>query len=488
MSPSEGGEITTLQAEKFPAIRRRMAADGHRPRYHFLPPANWMNDPNGLIQWRGRYHLFYQHNPYGAYWGYMHWGHAVSDDLIHWSDRPIALAPEPGTPWSDGYWTGCAVDDDGVPTLVFTKREEGRELVCLATSRDEELLSWQEAPENPVIDAPPAGMNVVGFRDPYVWREGDAWYMVIGTGIVDVGGAALLYSSPDLRRWEYLGPLLVGEAARHGTMWECPNFFPLGEKHVLIVSIWKQDHVRYFVGTYADRRFTPEREGVIDGGFRLFAPQVMRDDRGRRLMFGWVMEGRAEAACREAGWAGVMSLPRVLSLSSDGTLATAPAPEIRALRGEHFHLGASPITPGAERVMPISGDCLEIAAEFESGEGTLGLKLRCAPDGSEQTIIGYDGTTGRLFLDGRRTSLSPDAQGDYYEMPFSPPDDEPVRLHIFLDRSIVEVFGNDRVCLTGRVYPERADSQEVRVFAEGEGAQLRSLDIWRMQAIWPDGS
>jgi len=147
-----------------------------RPLNHFQPESNWMSDPNGLMQWRGQYHLFYQHHPHSPLWGPMHWGHAASHDLVHWTHLPIALAPTPDGPDADGCWSGCAVDHDGVPTLVYTgvRSTDGRpyrESVCLATSADE-LQTWTKYAGNPVIPASPEGLEVLGFRDPCVWREG----------------------------------------------------------------------------------------------------------------------------------------------------------------------------------------------------------------------------------------------------------------------------------------------------------------------------
>src|SRR5690242_14995761 len=159
-----------------------LAVDPHRPAYHFLPPRNWMNDPNGLIQIGGEYHLFYQHNPSAAVWGNMSWGHAVSRDLVRWRHLPIALRPD--QPYDrDGVYSGCMVDDGGTPTAVYTGTMP--EVQCIATSRD--MISWTKLPRNPVIAGSPAGLKVAGFRDPYAWRESDHWCMLLGSGIV--GGA-----------------------------------------------------------------------------------------------------------------------------------------------------------------------------------------------------------------------------------------------------------------------------------------------------------
>ena len=278
-------------------VSRRLAADPQRPRYHFLPPSCWMNDPNGPIFWNGQYHMFYQHNPNGAFWGTMHWGHAVSRDLVHWQHLPIALAPTPRGPDKDGVFTGCAVINKGVPTLVYTGVSP--EVQCLATS-DDEMLMWKKHPRNPVIASPPKGLEVTGFRDPCVWRENELWHMVIGSGFKGVGGTALLYTSEDLFHWKYRHPLFVGKMestavsdnpVATGEMWECPDFFPLGKKNVLIVST--QGTTVYFVGTYADRKFHPELQGQVDCG-AYYAPKSMLDANGQRILWGWIQERRSD--------------------------------------------------------------------------------------------------------------------------------------------------------------------------------------------------
>ncbi|MGH2562844.1 MAG: glycoside hydrolase family 32 protein, partial [Thermomicrobiales bacterium] len=380
--------------------RQEAADDPHRPRYHFLPPANWMNDPNGLIQWRGRYHLFYQYNPHGPFWGTIHWGHAVSADLVHWSDRPVALAPTPGGPDQDGCYSGCAVDHNGVATIVYTGVRGKAQLPCIATSRDDDLLTWQKHAANPVIASPPHDLDLVAFRDHSVWNEAGVWYQVVGAGITCIGGTALLYRSEDLVRWEYLHPLYVGDKDQTeplwtGQMWECPAFFALADKHTLVVSVMDDKGVHYaayMVGAYANHRFTPHAQGIIDAGGHFYAPQVFADDKGRRIMFGWLREGRGQQAQRAAGWSGVMSLPRILSVLPDGTLGMVPAPELKALRRAHRRLGGIELTPETLGALDGDrGDALEIIAEFAPGDAAeVGLKVRCSPDGEEETLISYD--------------------------------------------------------------------------------------------------
>jgi len=456
----------------------------HRPQYHFLPPANWMNDPNGLIQWQGKYHLFYQYNPNGPFHGTIHWGHTVSYDLVHWTDLPIAMAPSPGGPDKDGCFSGCAVNNHGVATFMYTGVHP--ETQCLATSEDG-LITWQKHPGNPVIAAPPPGLDTTGFRDPFVWQDGGIWYAAVGSGIKGVGGTVLLYQSADLVHWDYLNPICTGRLEETGSMWECPNFFPLGDKHVLLISPIPLRKTLFLIGAYDGRLFTPETQGIIDNGGCFYAPQTMLDDTGRRLMWGWLWERSSKAASCAAGWAGIMSLPRLLSILPDGTLGQQPVPELTALRGAHHHYSNLVVAPGAPAILPDpTGVCLEIVANFERGDAlAFGIQVCRSPDGEEQTSIYFDGETGDLVVDTSRASTDATVAREVRRTPL--PSDQTLKLRIFLDRSALEVFANDRVCLASRIYPTRADSRGLALFARGGAARLSSLDAWEMHSIWPVG-
>lgn len=483
-----------------PAVLARMARDPHRPRYHFLPPYNWMNDPNGVIQINGEYHLFYQYNPFGPLHASMHWGHAVSRNLVHWEHLPVALAPT--DPYDEaGCWSGCAVDDNGTPVMIYTavrgaQNEEQR--VCVAFG-DPRLRTLTKHPGNPVLPDLPAGVDlyrspdgVVPYRDPCVWREPDGWYMVVGAGIADVGATALLYRSPDLIAWEYLHPLCVRDIALRepywtGPMWECPDFFPLGDRHVLTYSAWDNRALfpAYAVGTYRDHRFTPAIEGVADYG-RWYAQQSFADERGRRIVWGWLREARAVAAQVAAGWSGAMALPRVYTLLPDGDLGAAPAPEFEMLRGAHRRFADLTVAPGAANHLgDLRNDCLELAVELAPGDAArCGLILRRSPGGEEETRIVYDRAAGRLIVDRSRSSLDPASDTLSPEAPCPLPADGVLRLRVFLDASVLEVFANKRICFGERIYPTRPDSLGLDLFAEGGEARVRRLDVWEMGGVW----
>jgi beta-fructofuranosidase len=453
----------------------KLVRDPQRPRYHFLPPMNWMNDPNGLIQFNGAYHLFYQHNPHGAAWGNITWGHAVSNDMIYWKHLPHALHPD--QPYDKGgVFSGCVVNNDSVATAVYTGVRP--EVQCIATSAD--MRTWTKHPANPVIAAPPSGMEVTGFRDPCVWKDGETWFMVVGSGIKDVGGAILLYRSPDLVRWEYVHPILIGDKDKTGTMWECPNFFRLGDKWVLTISPIPFRRAIYFVGAFKDLKFTPEVQGEIDLGGALYAPQLFRDDTGRLILFGWLWENRKNA--EQWGWQGAQSLPRVLTLGKDNRLNFAPAKEAKSLRGKHTHFANLTITPNsADLLKDVNDDCLEIVAEIEPVDAQqFGVKVRCSPDGEEETLITYSHHS--LAIDRTRSSLADEPEKDVRSAPFALGKDETLRLRIFLDRSVLEVFANGHTCLTSRIYPSQSDSLGVDLFTVGGVVKVKSLDVWEMKS------
>ena len=263
-------------------------------------------------------------------------------------------------------------------------------------------------------------------------------------------------------------------------MWECPDFFALGDKHVLIVSVFDGENPHYtvyFTGSYANHKFVPETLEVIDPGGYFYAPQTLLDEKGRRIMWGWAWEGRDELATLEAGWAGTLSLPRVLSMRPDGRLGMEPVPELRNLRGKHRRFASIDLTPESSGMLKgIRGDCLEIVAEFEvQGAKSLGLKVRHSPGGKEETLIVYDNERKRLGLDATRSSLGAgvhrDARWDSLELRPG----ELLRLHVFLDRSVIEVFANHRACITGRIYPSLPDSLSLDY---SRSAATRGSSLW----------
>jgi beta-fructofuranosidase len=478
----------------------KLATDPLRPQVHLLPPGNWMNDPNGPIWWKGKYHLFYQLNPGAAVWGDMHWGHAVSTDMVHWKHQPIALAPTPGGPDSEGCFSGSAVVSNGVPTFIYTGVKNAppdqatiqggptklREVQMLATAEDENLLHWKKASE-PVIATPPASIKVMGFRDPCPWKEDDGWYLALGSGERDRGGCVLLYRSQDLRHWEYLHPLTWGNPngtqtvnpVSSGKMWECPDFFPLGDRHCLLYStenkaIWTSGHYDRKTHTYM-----PEQTGLLDHG-AYYAPKSFLAPDGRRILWGWIQERRPEAEYSAAGWAGMMSLPRVLTIGPDGRLRMSMADEVKQLRqSEHHAQIRKDDNPNVEILLAeFAGCCGELKLDAKRASDPFRLQFSTS-DGVSRLQIQYDPAhPTQIAMDGEPLLLDSDALESNARDEF--------QLHAFADGSVIELLLNGRHALTKRFYYTGDTPQNLRVKWQGNAANLASCSSWKLIPISDD--
>jgi beta-fructofuranosidase len=490
---SEGAStISSLRA-----LRVAFADDPHRPLYHFLAPANWMNDPNGASFWSGKYHLFYQYNPNGPFWGTIHWGHAASSDLIHWEDLPIALTPSKNGPDKNGCWSGCVVFDRSVPTAFYTGLEP--QTVCVATSKDE-LRTWLQN-ESPVISEPPPGLELTGFpsitghpsadfRDPFVWGETGRWFMLIGAGLRQKGGTALLYDSDDLRRWQYRGPILSGVIGADCNMWECPVLLRFGSRSVLLVCPHPEaKYVYWIAGEWRGGTLQEYRRGRLDLGTYVYAAQSLHDSaRDRYLVWTWIKEGRSERAQRSAGWSGLLSLPKQCGLDSNGILVIEPAKELASLRGEGRSIMNERFVPSTEEPFSgFTGDCLEIEAELSFAEPAIcDLWIRVSPDQAEHTKIIYNSAEKTLTVDCADSSLDPSVDHHSVSGALVPDLENRIRFRVFLDRSVLEVFLADRACITQRLYPTREDSLGLSFRIRHGSALVHRLSVWKMTAIWPD--
>lgn len=454
-----------------------------------------MNDPNGLCQWKGRYHLFYQFRPEGA--ERVHWGHTVSDDAVHWHDLPPALYPDKER---DCYSGQTLVEPERV-IAIYHGTESGN---SIATASDPLLLNWRKHPNNPVIPIIPVNENGTPYRvfDPCIWKEEDGYYSLSGTyknGVrgVDCQNVDHLFRSKDLTTWEYLGPLIEdGFNTEPGEDGAVPNFWPIGNnKHMLLFFSHKRAG-QYYIGDYdkTAHRLVPEYHGRMNYGpltvGSLHAPSATIDDKGRFLAFFNVKEGKAAQ-----GWNDIMTLPRCLSLGEGNTIRIEPAKEVESLRFGHRHVDPMDIPANKEITLDdIQGKAIEIEAVIDPGAAReVGFYVFRSPDGAERTRISLFPNdnrrfgTGSLQIDISEASLRSDVFARTPEIgPIKLEDAELLRLRIFVDRSIVEVFANGYQCLTLRVYPEREDSTGVSVFARGGAAKLMSLNVWQMRSVWPE--
>jgi beta-fructofuranosidase len=457
-----------------------------------------MNDPNGPIYWKGKYHMFYQYNPDGAFWGDMHWGHAISPDMVHWKHLPVALAPTPGASDADGCFSGTAVVQDGQVVLLYTgvrsvPEAEGtiklgahslREAQCLAVSNDPILRTWSKLP-TPILSAPPAGMDVAGFRDPSPWSQGGWWYMVIGSGIVDQGGAVLLYKSMDLRSWQFVHLLARRESTSAITYeqphlretWECPEFFALGGKHVLIYSTIGKAYWQSGELDPETMTFHPEQAGILDYG-ALYAPKTQLDKSGNRILWGWIRETRKLEDYKASGWAGVMSLPRVLSLAPDGRIRTSVAKEVSQLRKREQTIHVTKDEMENQRQIAglrVGGRAGEILCTVHRESEPLQLSLYSSAGAADLWLsLRYDPRhLGEILIDNQPFPLTSAAQED-------------LNLHLYIDGSVIEVFVNSQVVYTKRIYPLSSSAEDLCLQWTGRTSNIVGLSVWQLSPISAD--
>ncbi|ELI8661114.1 sucrose-6-phosphate hydrolase [Escherichia coli] len=449
------------------------------PHFHLAPPAGWMNDPNGLIWFNDRYHAFYQHHPMSEHWGPMHWGHATSDDMIHWQHEPIALAPGDDND-KDGCFSGSAVDDNGVLSLIYTGHvwldgagndDAIREVQCLATSRDGIHFEKQG-----VILTPPEG--IMHFRDPKVWREADTWWMVVGAKDLGNTGQILLYRGSSLREWAF-DRVLAHADAGESYMWECPDFFSLGDQHYLMFSPQGMNAEGYsyrnrFQSGVIPGMWSPGRLFAqsghfteLDNGHDFYAPQSFLAKDGRRIVIGWMDMWESPMPSKREGWAGCMTLARELS-ESNGKLLQRPVHEAESLRQQHQSV--SPRRISNKYVLQENAQAVEIQLQWalkNSDAEHYGLQL---------------GTGMRLYIDNQSERLIlwryyPHENLDgYRSIPL--PQRDTLALRIFIDTSSVEVFINDgEAVMSSRIYPQ-PEERELSLYASHGVAVLQHGALW----------
>lgn len=478
----------------------------YRPQYHFSPETKWTNDPCALVYYEGEYHLLYQYHPASTIWGPMHFGHAVSQDLVHWEHRPIALAPD-----HNGFiYTGSAVVDKNDTTGFFNGgsgmviifchsdkypgTERQRQRISLAYSNDKGR-SWLTFDNNPVL----ADADFTDFRDPKVFwhEESDKWVLVLAAG-----DAVRIYSSTNLREWSFESEFGKEEGSHDG-VWECPDLFCLsvdGDEHnkkwVLIVSIGdpKGSRTQYFIGDFDGSRFKNENSADLalwlDYGMDNYAAQSWSDipsEDGRRIYIGWMSNWIYARNVPTEVWRGAMTLPRELSLigTEKGIrVKQVPVRELETLRQSQSEWRQVEIKPQENRPILTSGDKLELIAEFNNDDAVeFGFIVRKSD--SEETKIGYDRSSNEIFID-RTKSGESDFHSDFagrHAAPIFNTNDR-LKLHIFLDWSSVEVFGNEgEASITDLIFP-RGDSNNIEIYARGGTARLEKLTIHVLKSIW----
>ena len=487
---------------RFAESRRKLATDPYRPLYHFVSPESTMNDPNGLCFWQSHWHLFYQGYPPED--PRQHWGHAVSDDLIHWQDLPYAVYPHPEYQCFSG---STLVEQDRVIAMYHGTRAGN----MVAVSSDPLLLNWEKVTGKPVIPISSPDGSPLPYRihDPCIWRQ-DGTYYALSNGRDWWRPMDYLFRSDDLVHWEYLHPFVENEESftLEGDDGACPYFWPIGDRHILLffshmsggqalLGDYDTARVKFVATAHADFNFGPYGPGGVH------APSATPDGEG-----GVIVIFNMNPAKPTAGWNQIMSLPRRLTLAGRDEMRVEPAGDIESLHGEHCHVGGTQLPANEEVVLEaIRGNAIEIVAEIDTNDAPMvELNVLRAPGKQEFTRIAFfrergyrdwDRYSGRakdelrrvtyslITIDSSYSSALPDVLSRAPETgPVMLEPGEPLKLHVFVDKSIVEVFVNDKQCLAMRVYPGREDSVGVSLRAQGRDAALKSLDTWQMQSIY----
>lgn len=432
------------------------------PRFHVTGGVGWINDPNGFAPYQGEYHLFYQYYPYDTKWGPMHWGHVKTKDFIRWEQLPAAMAPDEDYD-KDGCFSGGAVEmPDGRHLLMYTgvrtvRKENGAEETfqtqCIAIG---DGVNYEKYTGNPVIgsDQVPQRGSTTDFRDPHIWREGDRYYVVVGNRPSDGSGAILLYQSEDAVHWTFVSQL---DACRnqYGKMWECPDFFPLDDKHVLLVSpqdmaaIGREFHGGNanvcIIGHYDEREHRLLRENIqaIDYGLDFYAPQTLETFDGRRVMIGWMQNwetsGHVPTGQR---FMGQMTIPRELTIRN-GRLCQLPVRELEGYRGVKVAY-ENVLVAGETTLQGVRGRCLDLTVILRPEENAplySWFQIDVARDGEHTTSIRFTPAGRTMRIDRTQNGMPWDIV-NIREFPVGGEDGR-LKLRLILDRYSLEVFVDD---------------------------------------------
>lgn len=477
------------------AARRSYAGDPHRPIYHYINPEANLNDPNGLCFWQDRWHLFYQAYPPED--TRQHWGHAVSDDLVHWRDLPYCIYPHP----ERCCFSGSTLAEKDRVIAMYHGTEVGN---MVAVSSDPLLLNWEKVAGKAVIPIKSADGSPLPYRvfDPCIWKKGDFYY-ALSAGTKPEGPAGkpvranYLFRSVDLEHWDYLHPFVEDDAySLVGDDGACPYFWPIGDRHILLFFSHMSGG-QYLLGDYDTQRdkFVVTHGAKFNFGAAwpsgVHAPSAVPDGKGGVIVIFNMNPGQPTQ-----GWNQIMTLPRRLTAAGD-ELRQEPAGELESLRQKHTQVARQTLPANREVVLEnVHGNAVEIVAEIDpKGAPLVELNVLRAPGKEEYTRIAFyrergfarpEGRQSLISLDTSYSSTAPDALSRAPETAPLLLGDEPLKLRVFIDKSVVEVFANGRQCVAARVYPERGDSLGVSLRAQGQDAELLAFDTWQMQDIYAE--
>ena len=480
------------KARKYEADKIAATDKATKPLFHISAPAGWINDPNGFSFYNGQIHLFYQYYPYLREWGPMHWGHSKTSDMIRWEQLPCVMAPDKEYD-RIGCFSGSAIEADGKHVLVYTGvttitlsdgSEQERQNQCIAFG---DGLNYEKYEKNPVVtgDMLPENCSRIDFRDPKIWKEDDTYYLIVGSKDLNDVGQVVLCSSKNLTEWQFETVLASNSTGKVGTMWECPDFFPLGEKRVLICSPQNMKAEKYefhnghnsvyFIGDYDKEKhvFTKEDPHTLDYGMDFYAPQTTSLPDGRRVMIAWMKSWDACVVPDSQDWQGMMTLPRELELK-DGRIWQKPVREIEKYHANEVRY-TNEIINGDTAFDDIKGRTIDMTVE-PGGEDYTNFTIKVACNDEYETVYTYNRVTGMLEIDRTYCGVTKDI---VCVRKIKITDTErKLKLRFIMDRQSVELFINDgqQVAATAICTPAEADG--IRFNCDGSAVvDIKKYDI-----------
>ena len=426
-----------------------------RPVFHFSNPVGWMNDPNGFSDYRKEHHLFFQYYPYETCWNSMHWGHAKSKDFIKWEYLPAALAPDQEYD-SYGVFSGSAIEDEGKQVLVYTGVHEVlkdgkvhvRQNQCVAIG---DGINYQKLDQNPVVcsDMLPEGSSKEDFRDPKIWKEDGKYYMVAGSRGNDGSGQVALFCADQLNSWSYI-EIIDKSANELGKMWECPDFYPLEEKYILMVSPQEMEAKEwefhsgnnsvFLIGSYCKHNYKYTRENIqnVDYGLDFYAPQTMQIEDGRRILIAWMQSWDNPIYPDSHSWSGMMTIPRELSIK-EGHICQWPVRELEQYRKDRVLY--ENIAVGKElKLDDINGRSIDLEIQL-TGNTYWRYRIKLAAGDGRYSEIIYDKKGKMLIFDRSYSGLKKDVTST--RSMYVEEKNGMLSLRILVDRYSVEIFAND---------------------------------------------
>lgn len=478
--------VFTPLAANFNYSAERYAESLWRPQFHGMPSGAWTNETHGLTFGGGRWHVFFQKNANGPYMSRLHWGHISSENLYDWTEEPIAIYPNESFDIK-GAWSGSVYHQDGETYLLYTAVDSEKARIVQAKASDEQLIGWGE--KTVIIDGRPAGLSD-DFRDPYHFEANGQQYIIVGTSKNGIGACTL----HQLRNgaWTNDGAFFFQgtSTAQHGSFWEMPNVTPMDDGKFLFTCtpLNTSAGVRTlcWVGSIgSDGKFTPdtndvqylEMGGISRDGYGLLSPSIYQKD-GKTLLLGIVPDKLPTQENFKMGWAHNYSLPREVSLDADGLLLQKPHSGLTDMRTMTSTLKELSIH-GNENLSPVSGRHIELVGEFTVGNGACGFNF--LKSGSQQATISYDPATGILTLDYNSLNRVSNDNGAWSaRLPKKVNVGETLKLHVFLDGSILDIFVNDAWAFSVRIFPTDASAVEAEVFSNATAAV--KVNAWTLDA------